>query len=123
VLLHVRQRGLEPVADPNDVPAEIRNLVASFQRAVVTALLQRFEQVARAERPQSLILTGGVAANSLLRREAAALALRLGLPLYVPEIALSTDNAAMIAAAGFANLARGQVGAWDLNAEAHLPLA
>ncbi len=126
VLQHVRARGIEPLGVPStsleDVPRELRDLAASFQRAVVTALLRRFEELARAHRPASLLLTGGVAANTLLRREAARLAERLGLPLLVPPVALSTDNAAMIAAAGFVNFRRGLRAGWDLNAEPHLPL-
>lgn len=122
VLLHVRKHGLEPVAAGQEPSSEIRDLLASFQRAVVSMLLLRLEQLALERRPKSLLVTGGVAANTLLRREAAALGARLGLPLFVPPIALSTDNAAMIAAAGFVNHARGLRAGWDLNAEAHLPL-
>ena len=73
-------------------------------------------------RPRSLLLTGGVAANSLLRREAAKVAEALGLPLFVPPIALSTDNAAMIGAAGFVNFNKGLRAGLDLNAEPHLDL-
>ncbi len=126
VLQHVRAKGLAPLAappqTPADVPRELRDLAASFQRAVVTALLRRFEELARRERPASLLLTGGVAANTLLRHETALLAERLGLPLYLPPLSLSTDNAAMIAAAGFVNFRRGLRAGWDLNAEPHLPL-
>ncbi len=126
VLTHVRAAGLQPLArpprDPAEAPREIRDLAASFQRAVVTALLRRLEQVARAQRPRSLLLTGGVAANTRLRREAAALAERLGLPLFVAPPALCTDNAAMIAAAGQVNYERGLRAGWDLNAEPHLAL-
>ena len=122
VLYHVRRQGIEPVRDPAAVPAEIRDLLASFQRAVVTALVARLRQAAQARRPKSLLLTGGVAANSLLRREAAATAEGLGLPLFVPPIALSTDNAAMIGAAGQVNFGKGVRAGWDLNAEPHLPL-
>jgi tRNA N6-adenosine threonylcarbamoyltransferase len=122
VLYHVRRQGIEPVRDVADVPDEIRDLVASFQRAVVTALLARLRQGAQARRPRSLLLTGGVAANSLLREEAARTAAALGLPLFVPPVALSTDNAAMIGAAGHVNFAKGRRAGWDLNAEPHLPL-
>jgi N6-L-threonylcarbamoyladenine synthase len=122
VLYHVRRTGLPPVADPAHVPAEVRDLAASFQRAVVVALLRRFRQAAEELRPRSLLLTGGVAANRRLRRDAAAMAKELGLPLFVPPIALSTDNAAMIGAAGFVAYRRGDRAGWDLNAEAHLPL-
>ncbi len=123
VLYHVRREGIPPVADPADVSPQVRNLVASFQRAVVTALLRRFRSAAEQRRPRSLIVTGGVAANSLLRAEAARMAEQLGLPLFVPPIALSTDNAAMIGAAGFVAFRRGVRAGWDLNAEPHLPLA
>jgi N6-L-threonylcarbamoyladenine synthase len=122
VLYHVRRTGLPPVADPAQVPAEVRDLLASFQRAVVTALLQRFRKAAVELRPASLLLTGGVAANTRLRRDAAAMAEGLGLPLFVPPLALSTDNAAMIAAAGFVAFRRGRRAGWDLNAEAQLAL-
>ena len=122
VLYHVRREGIPPVADPSNVPNEIRDLVASFQRAVVTALVRRLKQAAEEMRPKSLLLTGGVAANSLLRREAARTADALGLPLFVPPIALSTDNAAMIGAAGFVNFRKGLRAGLDLNAEPHLEL-
>ena len=87
-------------------PGEVRDLVASFQRAVVTALRAAAER----RRPRSC---GRAACCSpaawpptrLLRAEAARAAEELGLPLFVPPIALSTDNAAMIGAAGFVNFA------------------
>ncbi|HKC13320.1 MAG TPA: tRNA (adenosine(37)-N6)-threonylcarbamoyltransferase complex transferase subunit TsaD [Vicinamibacteria bacterium] len=123
VLYHVRREGIPPVADPGRVPEEVRDLLASFQRAVVTALLKGLERAVEAHRPQSLLLTGGVAANTLLRREAARSAARLGLPFFVPPPDLSTDNAAMIGAAGAVNFRLGRRGGWDLNAEAHLALA
>jgi N6-L-threonylcarbamoyladenine synthase len=122
VLHHVRRNAIAPVSDPARVPDEVRNLVASFQRAVVTALVRRLRRAAEERSPASLLLTGGVAANSLLRREAARAAEELGLPLFAPPIALSTDNAAMIAAAGEVAFRRGVRGGWDLNAEPHLPL-
>jgi tRNA N6-adenosine threonylcarbamoyltransferase len=122
VLYHVRREGIPPVADPANVPGEIRDLVASFQRAVVEALVRRLKKAAQELQPRSLLLTGGVAANSLLRREAARAAEGLGLPLYVPPIALSTDNAAMIGASGYVNFRKGLRAGLDLNPEPHLDL-
>jgi N6-L-threonylcarbamoyladenine synthase len=122
VLLHVRREEIAPVEDPDDVPRKIQDLVASFQRSVVAALVRGLVRAAKAHQPRSLIVTGGVAANSRLRREAAAAAAGLGLPLFVPPLSLTTDNAAMIAAAGFVNLRRGVRAGWDLNADPQLPL-
>jgi N6-L-threonylcarbamoyladenine synthase len=122
VLYHVRREGIAPVAGPAAAPDQIRDLVASFQRAVVTALLRKLKEAAQARRPRSLILTGGVAANRRLRRDAATLADELGLPLFVPPIALSTDNAAMIGAAGQVAFEQGRRAGWDLDADPHLPL-
>lgn len=123
VLYHVRREGIAPLARPDaEVPPVIRDLVASFQRAVVTALLARLKAAALARRPRSLILTGGVAANTLLRAEALRTAESVGVPLFVPSIALSTDNAAMIGAAGFVAYTQGRRAGWDLNAEPNLPL-
>ncbi len=123
VLYHVRREGIARPALGTEVPRQIRDLVASFQRAVVTALLRRLKRAAEERRPRSLLVTGGVAANSLLRKEAARAAEALSLPLYVPEISLSTDNAAMIGAAAFVAYRRGVRGSLDLNAEPNLPLA
>ena len=88
----------------------------------VTALLRGLERAARERRPRSLLLTGGVAANSVLRAEAARTAQALGLPLFVPPVALSTDNAAMIGAAGFVSYRKGYRLGWDANAAAQLAL-
>jgi N6-L-threonylcarbamoyladenine synthase len=122
VLYHVRREGIAPVAEGAPVPDEIRDLVASFQRAAVTALLRGLARAAQERRPRSLLLTGGVAANRLLRAEAAKTALALGLPLFVPPVALSTDNAAMIGAAGFVSFRKGLRLGWDANAAAQMPL-
>ena len=122
VLLHVRREGIAPVTDGADVPSDVRDLVASFQRAVVEALLRGLAKAAAQRRPRSLILTGGVAANSRLRREAEALGRELGLPVFIPPLDLTTDNAAMIAAAGHVSFARGVRGDLGLNAEPHLVL-
>jgi tRNA N6-adenosine threonylcarbamoyltransferase len=122
VLYHVRREGVAPAESAATASAEVRDLVASFQRAVVQALVKRMTDVARARRPKTLLLTGGVAANRLLRKECARAAAELGLALVMPPIALSTDNAAMIAAAGFVNLERGVRAGLELDANPHLPL-
>ncbi len=122
VLYHVRREGIPPVAEGQDVPQVVRDLAASFQRAAVDALLRGLTRAARERRPQSLLLTGGVAANTLLRREGARVAAELGLPFFVPPLDLTTDNAAMIAAAGFVAFRQGVRAGMDLNAEANLKL-
>jgi N6-L-threonylcarbamoyladenine synthase len=122
VLLHVRRHGIAPLAPGGDVPGEIRDLVASFQRAVVRALVQRMKAMAETHRPASLLLTGGVAANGRLRAEAGKTAAALGLSLHVPPLDFTTDNAAMIGAAGFLAYRRGVRAGLDMNAEAVLPL-
>jgi N6-L-threonylcarbamoyladenine synthase len=122
VLYHVQRHGITPAPDAASASLEVRDLAASFQRAVVKALVRRLSQAAETHRPKCLMLTGGVAANSLLRSESARAAEAVGLPLFVPPIALSTDNAAMIAAAAQVSYDRGVRASWDLNAEPHLPL-
>jgi len=122
VMLHVRRQGIAPIEPGAEVPDAIRDLVASFQRAVVTALVRRLRATALERRPKSLLLTGGVAANSLLRQECADVARSLGLAFCVPPLELTTDNAAMIGAAGQLAFERGVRAGWDLNAEPTLPL-
>ena len=124
VLRHVTARraalGLAPGAALP--PAEVADICAGFQRAVVTTLLEQLFDAAREHGARSVGIAGGVSANSRLRRDAAARGGEAGLPVYLPGLALSTDNAAMIAAAGLRKFRAGQVGSWDVNADASLPL-
>jgi len=87
---------------------ELADLCAGFQRAVVRSLVAKTVRAAQAERVGSVVLAGGVAANSELRRSAAEACAKAGLSLAVPPIASCTDNAAMIAYAGALRLARGE---------------
>ena len=98
---------------------ECLDLIASFQRTVVRELLRRAEQAAEEELVESVIVSGGVAANSGLRKAFGS----LSLPFYFPTLALSTDNAAMIAAAAHPRLLRGEFDGFDLVAQPSLQLA
>jgi N6-L-threonylcarbamoyladenine synthase len=102
--------------------AEIDDICASFQRVVVNALLDRIFEAADRYGAESVGISGGVSANTRLRKDFADRAARLGVPAYVPALALSTDNAAMIAAAGLRNFHAGKRAGADLNADASLEL-
>src|SRR5262249_7887056 len=103
-------------------PEEVADLCASFQRVVVETLLDRSFEAVRRLGAKSLGISGGVSANSRLRADAMARGEREGLPVYVPALALSTDNAAMIAAAGFRKLDRSAPASLDFNAYATLAI-
>ena len=99
------------------------DLIASFQRAIVENLVSRTFAAAEQHAVRSILVSGGVAANSELRRAFESEAARRGMEVYFPSRALSTDNAAMIAAAGHARFLSGERADLMLNAEANLPLA
>jgi N6-L-threonylcarbamoyladenine synthase len=80
------------------------------------------ERVAEENYPRTLIIAGGVACNGKLREVARESAARLNLPVYFPSPHLSTDNAAMIAAAGTVKLQAGERGPLDMNADVTLRL-
>ena len=98
------------------------DLVASFQRAVVEDLVEKTLAAARAYDVATLFVTGGVAANNELRRRFEADAAQEGLPVLFPSRPLSTDNAAMIAAAAYPKWLAGDFAAMDFSAEAGLEL-
>src|ERR1022692_1175523 len=102
-------------------PQPTRDLLASFQRTVIEELLRRAAASAENIGARTLIVCGGVACNSGLR--AAARDARLPYPALFPSPGLSTDNAAMIAAAAFPRLARGEFDDLTLPARANLALA
>jgi N6-L-threonylcarbamoyladenine synthase len=117
VMRHVKAREGRAFSDQ-----EMADLCASFQRAVVEALLGRTVEAARWFNARSIGIAGGVSANSRLRADAMSRGEQIGIPVYVPSLALTTDNAAMIAAAGLRRLGRGVPTRWDVNADASLPI-
>lgn len=100
----------------------ISDLAASFQYAVVDFLIGTFEKLALRLGPKTLIVAGGVACNRSLIAAATNAANRMALPVYFPSKHLSTDNAAMIAAAGHAHYQRGDLADSRMTADVTLRL-
>jgi N6-L-threonylcarbamoyladenine synthase len=98
------------------------NLAASFQRTMVNDLVMKALAAAREYDVRTLFVSGGVAANRELRATFEREAGMQGLPVFFPSRALSTDNAAMIAAAAFPKFLRGEFVAMDFSAEAGMVL-
>lgn len=103
--------------------AEIADVCASFQRVVVETLIDRTFAAAMAMGAKSVGISGGVSANSRLRADATARGVAEGIPVYVPALSLSTDNAAMIAASGLRRISRGAVSSLDFNADPSLQMS
>ena len=102
-------------------PPRTLDLLASFQHAVIRELLTRAAASAERIDARSVIISGGVACNSGLRQSAETAGLPY--PVYFPTPGLSTDNAAMIAAAAFPKLLRREFASLDIAAQANLTLA
>ena len=122
VTKYVRETGLQPMQNGGEVPQAIKDLAASFQNTVVRSLVSTMERVANEYHPRTLIVAGGVACNGALREASRVAAEGLDIPVYFPSPHLSTDNAAMIAAAGTVKLQAGERSGWDLNADVMLRL-
>ena len=120
VLRVVREReraGAMPMTEK-----DIADICASFQRTVVTTLVDRAFDAARRFGAKSIGVAGGVSANSRLRAELTYHGEQREMPTFLPSLALSTDNAAMIAAAGLRKLRAGVFAPSDLNADPALAL-
>jgi len=98
------------------------DLIASFQHAVVGDLMKKTFAAAEALDAERILVTGGVAANRELRERFTAEAARRRISVSFPTLALSTDNAAMIAAAAWPRLAAGEFASADLTADPSLAL-
>ena len=118
------QQGLRKAADltPLCSPRTLA-LVRNFQGAVVRDLVERTLAAAAETNSRTVLVSGGVAANSELRDCFISTASADGMEVYFPSRALSTDNAAMIAAAAYPHLLSGDLAGADLNAEPNLRLS
>ena len=119
---YIREYEVEPAANGGEIGQPIADLAASFQALVVDSLVGTMETQARELSPNTIIVAGGVACNLALQGAAERAAARLGIPVYFPSKHLSTDNAAMIAAAGHAKLLRGETSGLDMTADVTLRL-
>jgi N6-L-threonylcarbamoyladenine synthase len=98
-------------------------LIANFQTAVVHDLVTRTLAAAEETGARAILVSGGVAANSELRNTFTSKCAERGIEVFFPSRALSTDNAAMIAAAAYPHLLARDLASSDLNAEPGLRLA
>ena len=123
-----RRRAVAQIANPKLEDIRVLcnqptlDLVASFQRALIEDLVGKTLAAVEAYNVATLFVTGGVAANQELRQTFERESAKRGVPVYFPSRPLSTDNAAMIAAAAYPKFLTQEFAAMDFSAEAALPL-
>jgi N6-L-threonylcarbamoyladenine synthase len=116
VLAALNQAGMK------GLPLDPQAVAKGFQDSVIEVLVGKSLRAVKAYGAKQLLLAGGVAANKGLRQQLAARCAEAGIPLLAPPLSLCTDNAAMIGAAAFLKLQRGQFSALDFKAEPLLKL-
>lgn len=119
---YLRENEIKPVGEGEEPNQQIKDIAASFQATVVKSLMANVEKLAEELNPKTLIVAGGVACNGALREAAEKFGAKRNLPVYFPSKHLSTDNAAMIAAAGFFHLKQGETSNLRMTADVTLRL-
>lgn len=119
---YIRENNIQTVVSNENIKQEIKDVCAGFQATVIKSLIGTMEKLARELQPKTLIVAGGVACNMALREAAEQAAKKLQVPVYFPSKHLSTDNAAMIAAAGNFHLERGERAELTMTADVSLRL-
>lgn len=104
-----------------DENLSVENLAASYQEAIVEVLVEKLCRAAKQYKASAVALVGGVAANSRLRAVLSQRAQEEGLCVTLPPLNLCTDNAAMIAAAGWEKIKKHEWASWDAEAFSTLP--
>jgi N6-L-threonylcarbamoyladenine synthase len=119
---YIRENSIVPAGE-NETPNQAnKDIAASFQATVVKSLMTNVEKLAEKLQPKTLIVAGGVACNLALREAAEKFGEKMSLPVYFPSKHLSTDNAAMIAAAGYFHLKQGEKSDLQMTADVTLRL-
>ncbi|MGE5404417.1 MAG: tRNA (adenosine(37)-N6)-threonylcarbamoyltransferase complex transferase subunit TsaD [Candidatus Saccharibacteria bacterium] len=94
----------------------VYDLVAEFQEALVEVLVEKTINAARKKHVKTILVAGGVAANSLLREKLREKAAEFEIDVFIPSPKLCTDNGAMVGCAGYYHFVDGNLANWDLNA-------
>ncbi len=126
-LRHLRLNDIPPLdtagrPEPEAVPSAVLDLIASYQHSIVDQLLDRIARALRGRDVRSIQISGGVSCNRELRQRARDRFESEGFAVYFPRPILSTDNAAMIAAAGSLRLEAGECDPWAVPVDPNLPL-
>ena len=120
LIRRAEERGLYPRTSGQEInESEIANLAGAFQEAIVETMVKRTLEAAKKYHVNGILLGGGVAANTLLRKELIA---QSELDVVMPSPSLCTDNGSMIGAAGFFQFKKGFCRQWDMDVIPNLKL-